>query len=253
MSNIVVISGGFDPIHSGHLQLIDEAAKLGKVVVALNSDEWLARKNGKPFMNFHSRLDVLRHIKGVHDVMPFDDSDDTCKEALEVAKISYPKEQIIFANGGDRNSANIPELDVKDVLFKFGVGGDYKKDSSSSIKSDWATNETARPWGHYSVLWERPGLKLKELVIEPWSELSNQRHMKRSEVWFISEGSCSVKLEEYGESRPTRFVGLNTNDTFHVGRKSWHQLRNTTDKPCHIIEIQYGDETIEEDIERDEY
>jgi D-beta-D-heptose 7-phosphate kinase/D-beta-D-heptose 1-phosphate adenosyltransferase len=131
MDNIVIFTGGFDPIHSGHISCIKEARKLGRVVIGLNSDEWLARKKGKPFLTFEERKAVLDEFKDILCVIAFDDSDDTASDAIRQVMNLFPKNKIIFVNGGDRTEGNIPELEVfRDhprVSFQFGIGGQNKK------------------------------------------------------------------------------------------------------------------------------
>ena len=129
MKNIVLITGGFDPPHSGHIAYIQAAKKLGDVlVVGVNSDAWLERKKGRAFMPLSERSNILRNIVGVDVVIDFNDSDGSAKHAIEMVRQSYPQDRIIFANGGDRVSANIPEMDVDDqnIEFKFAVGGANK-------------------------------------------------------------------------------------------------------------------------------
>jgi D-beta-D-heptose 7-phosphate kinase/D-beta-D-heptose 1-phosphate adenosyltransferase len=141
---IVLITGGFDPIHRGHIEYIKASASLGDMlIVGLNSDEWLTRKKGKPFMSWNDRKSVVENIKQVEMVVSFDDSDGSAKEAIRRVREMYPLQQIIFANGGDRNSANIPEMDVADarITFAFGVGGEDKKNSSSWILNNWTKKE----------------------------------------------------------------------------------------------------------------
>lgn len=140
MSRIVLITGGFDPIHSGHIAYIQQARELGnKLFIGLNSDAWLTRKKGKPFMPFHEREAVLDSIKGVDGVFGFDDSDDSAKDAITAMLNHFSNDHIIFANGGDRTSDNIPEMDIKSdrLSFEFGVGGFYKANSSSWLLESW--------------------------------------------------------------------------------------------------------------------
>ena len=135
---IAVVSGGFDPIHSGHIDYISEAKKNADyLIVALNSDNWLSEKKGKPFMEFSERKQILESIKYVDEVIDFDDSDGSCIGALEKIKNIYPDTDITFCNGGDRSEDNIPEKDVKGIKFMFGVGGTNKKNSSSWILKNW--------------------------------------------------------------------------------------------------------------------
>ena len=140
---IVVVSGGFDPIHSGHLAMLREAAGMGdKLIVGVNSDIWLTKKKGKPFMNIDERKAILQAIRWVDEVWEFDDSDGTARELLErvmsyyTTRI-YESNEFVFANGGDRNAENNAEADVPGWEFAYGVGGDYKKNSSSWLLRSW--------------------------------------------------------------------------------------------------------------------
>jgi cytidyltransferase-like protein len=111
MKTIVVVSGGFDPIHSGHIQLIKEARALGdQLIVGINSDEWLARKKGRAFMPWQERLCVINNLQQVDEVYTFDDDDGTACHLLQQVRAHYPADRIIFANGGDRTQDNIPEM-----------------------------------------------------------------------------------------------------------------------------------------------
>lgn len=126
---LIAVSGGFDPIHRGHIRLIQAAATYGHVCVILNSDAWLERKKGYVFMDWEHRAEILRAIKGVVDVVPVNDSDGTVCEVLERIKPDA------FANGGDRKSDNTPELEVCKRLrieALFNVGGE-KINSSSEL------------------------------------------------------------------------------------------------------------------------
>ena len=131
---IVVVSGGFDPIHSGHLAYFREAKELGMyLIVGVNSDEWLMRKKGYVFMPIEEREEIIKSIKYVNGVNRFNDDDDSAIDLLHKVKYWYPSDEIIFANGGDRNKSNCRELSVKGVEFVYGVGGKDKLNSSSDI------------------------------------------------------------------------------------------------------------------------
>ena len=125
---IVCVSGGFDPIHIGHVRMIQDASKLGHVIVIANSDEWLKRKKGYVFMRYEERQEILYAIKGVVDVVEAKDDDNTVCETL---KRLNPH---IFANGGDRGDRNTPEMDVcknLGIQMVWGMGGNDKPQSSS--------------------------------------------------------------------------------------------------------------------------
>lgn len=133
MSKMIMVSGGFDPIHIGHIQMIKEAARMAPVIVAVNSDKWLMRKKGYVFMPFRERCAIIEAIRGVERVVGFDDSDDTAIDALRTFKPGY------FANGGDRKIGSVPEEDYClnngiDMLWQ--MGGNDKPQSSS-----WLVNK----------------------------------------------------------------------------------------------------------------
>ena len=138
---IVLVTGGFDPLHSGHIKYFKEAKKLGDLlIVGLNSDEWLTRKKGKPFMPIWERDAIIRELRMVDKtVIVADDSDGSCKTFIRETLEMFPYDEIIFANGGDRTKENSPEMEIKDsrLSFVFGVGGSDKSNSSSWILEKW--------------------------------------------------------------------------------------------------------------------
>ena len=141
MEKIVLVTGGFVPLHSGHLAYLKAAKKLGdKLFVGINSDDWLCRKKGKNFLPEHERHEILSSIRYVDGCILFNDQDDTAIEAIKNIRMLFPFAQIIFANGGDRTSENIPEMIFDDVEFVFGVGGEDKKNSSSWILKKYKKN-----------------------------------------------------------------------------------------------------------------
>ena len=140
MKNIILISGGFDPIHSGHIKLIKDASKYGDVVVLLNSDQWLCEKKGKEFLSFYERQTIMAYLKNVIDVIHFDDSDKTCIDGIKKAILKFPNHKIKFANGGDRNDSTTPETTFciqNNIEAIWGIGGDNKSNSSSWILKKW--------------------------------------------------------------------------------------------------------------------
>jgi D-beta-D-heptose 7-phosphate kinase/D-beta-D-heptose 1-phosphate adenosyltransferase len=137
---IVAVSGGFDPIHSGHLAMLRQAAAMGdRLVVGVNSDAWLTRKKGKPFMNIEERKAIVLAIKWVDSVWDFDDSDGTACDFLKRVKNYYQLKanDFVFANGGDRVESNNAELGADGWRFVYGIGGSDKKNSSSKLLKDW--------------------------------------------------------------------------------------------------------------------
>jgi D-beta-D-heptose 7-phosphate kinase/D-beta-D-heptose 1-phosphate adenosyltransferase len=249
MKTVVVISGGFDPIHAGHIALIKSARELGNhLIVGVNSDTWLTRKKGAAFMPWHHRAEVVRNLRQVDEVMSWEDHDNSAIGLLEQVKREFPNDQIIFANGGDRTAVNIPEMSVTDVIFKFGIGGEDKQGSSSNFLQDWKQPITTRSWGNYRVLYEHlisgPSTKVKELVVEPGQSLSLQKHKYRNELWHVVEGNCNV----FDDDSMTHSLG--PHDQIDILAGEWHRLSNPFTSPCKIVEIQYGSQCDELDIER---
>ena len=251
MEKIVLVTGGFDPIHSGHIQYIQAARKLGtKLIVGANSDKWLRQKKGKEFMPWEERAAILRSIRGVDEVWSFNDDDNSARDLIRQVRNVNPEAKIIFANGGDRTDKNVPEQDIKDdnLEFVFGIGGENKANSSSWILERWMNERTGRAWGHFDILKEYPAdtgyaCKLKELVVDPNRCLSYQRHQNRSELWYVRKGSGRAIIDE-------KVIFLYTGHYVCIPEGAWHQLINSGVDPLHIIEIQFGRECEEEDIER---
>ena len=246
----IIVTGGFDPIHSGHIDYFKAAKQLGDyLIVGLNSDEWLTNKKGRPFLHWEERAAIINEFNIVDEVIQFNDTDGSAIDAIRIAKQKYPEDNLLFANGGDRTSDNIPEMVFDDVDFMFGVGGQNKKNSSSWILDEWKTQKTARDWGYWRVLDDKPakGYKVKELVIYPGKSLSDQKHFKRSEVWSVLEGT--VKMETEHEERKEIVYLEPHNRTYEIGIEVWHKASNPGSENAHILEIQWGD-CYEEDIER---
>ena len=249
---VVLATGGFDPLHSGHIAYFEEAKKLGDMlVIGVNSNEWLTRKKGQPFMDINERVTIVKNLSMVDSVIVFDDSDGSSKEAIRQCLNSYPDSQIVFVNGGDRDHGNIPEneIDNSRLEFVFGVGGTHKMNSSSKILTEWKTPRTERKWGYYRVLHaDGPATKAKELVVRPGKSLSLQKHSKRSEYWIVSYGEGKVLIGE--DEKNLREHVLNKHTSVIIITGQWHQLINDSTDELRIVEIQYGSNCIEEDIIR---
>tara|TARA_B100001250_G_C19767596_1_gene775512 strand:- start:91 stop:867 length:777 start_codon:yes stop_codon:yes gene_type:complete len=251
---ISVVSGGFDPIHSGHISYLKSAKEIADyLIVALNSDEWLINKKKKVFMHIEERKNILLSIECVDEVITFkDDKKGTCIDALEKIKKKYPNDKIIFCNGGDRDKNNIPEMVVKNIDFRFGIGGNNKENSSSLLLKNWKFDSENRIWGSFYNFYDSKEVKVKELVVNPKKGMSFQKHSQRNEIWLVIEGSCQVI---YANNDPDikEEVTLNKFDKFVVSKGQWHQIINPFKKECRIIEIQFGDNVIEDDIVRLNY
>jgi cytidyltransferase-like protein len=249
---IVLVTGGFDPVHSGHIAYFNAARALGDMlIVGLNSDDWLTRKKGAAFMSWNERRCIVNSLSMVDEVFTFNDDDGSARNFIQQARAHYPNATLVFANGGDRTKDNILEMNIIDnnLEFVFGVGGEDKKNSSSWILQEWKAPQTERPWGYYRVLHNVPGMKVKELTVNPGKSLSMQRHHQRAEYWIVSEGSAVVNSQlTSGYAVPPKT--LNLHEEYKVPVAEWHQLTNPFDIPLRIVEIQYGERCVEEDIER---
>ena len=257
MKKIVLVTGGFDPLHSGHIEYFKAAQRLGdELWVGLNSDEWLVRKKGQYFMPIKERASIVSELKSVKQVITgFKDDDDSSSDAIRWCHL-MGAEHVVFANGGDRQNYNTPEQIAykgdQTVTFKFGVGGKDKKNSSSWILDEWRTQKTIRDWGYWRVLDDkqpRIGHKVKELVINPGCSLSDQRHQYRNEIWYVLEGQIQMDLQ-YKNGERLKDLTLTEYTNFMITSGTWHKVINTGDKPAHVVEIQYGQKCEEDDIER---
>ena len=136
---IYMTSGGFDPMHVGHLRMIQESAKMAEIVIAgVNSDEWLMMKKGYVFMPHKERVEMVQGTRGVSKAMAFDDDDNSACDLLRRVRALWPNFKVAFANGGDRTSDNIPEIPVAeelDVHLIWGVGGGKIQSSSDLVSA----------------------------------------------------------------------------------------------------------------------
>jgi len=252
---VVLVTGGFDPLHSGHIEYFKAAKKLGdKLVVGINSDAWLQRKKGRSFMPWNERASIIKSIGCVDEVIGFNDDDDTALNAIgQVLQTKGSSWKVVFANGGDRTNTTTPEFKAwgnhPDVDFAWKVGGSNKANSSSWILDEWKTQKTERDWGYWRVLDDKPekGYKVKELVIYPGKSLSDQRHFERMEEWNVLEGIVRMTTEYNGIVDKTHLTPEHV--TYKVGKEVWHLAHNPGEENAHILEVQWG-KCYEEDIER---
>jgi cytidyltransferase-like protein len=127
----IMLSGGFDPLHVGHLRMIQEAAKYGRVIIALNSDDWLIRNKKYSFMTWEDRAEILMGLRDVWRVISFDDSDETACDAI------IKEKPTVFGNGGDRTSSNTPEVSLcqdMGIRLVWNLGGDKVRSSALLLR-----------------------------------------------------------------------------------------------------------------------
>lgn len=246
----VVVSGYFDPLHYGHIQLFREARKLGRLTVIVGTDEQLIGKKGFFFMPFEERQRIISALSCVDSVCGALDKDGTVRRTLKELKPD------IFANGGDRTDDNIPEKEICEecgIQMVFGVGGS-KSNSSSSIIQDGLdrfvkTRTEERPWGSWKILNAGPGFKIKLLNVLPGQKLSLQWHKKRDEHWVVISGSAVVDTQIHkGEELIN--LRLAAGESIDIPRRTKHRLENAGSDVLQVVEVSTGDYLKEDDIER---
>lgn len=241
---VVAVSGGFDPLHTGHGELLKCAKKLGdRLVVILNNDHWLKKKKGYVFMGEYQRMEMLYHLRYVDEViltehLPDDDDRSVCKVLNEL-------KPDIFANGGDRYAQNIPEYSLCDelgIVMAFNVGGGKTESSSELVKRLLGSHDVfKRPWGEFHVCESHPSWTLKTLRLAKNEAISLQRHRKREEFWMLVAGTATAVC---GKSE----ISLIPFTTFHIPQNAVHRLTGGP-SGCVVVEVMKGVYD-EEDIER---
>ncbi len=251
----VILSGGFDPMHSGHVSMIHEANMASKfgVIILLNSDEWLARKKGKSFMNWQERRSILWSMRGVTNVFPVDDSDGTVVAGLSSVADRFGNHTLAFGNGGDRKLTSTPSAEqalcnARGIDVLFGVGGDTKQNSSSTILADWARQTEQRPWGEFTTYEVGSGYKVKTLKVNPGQRLSLQYHNHRDEHWTVLSGSGFALVGDHDNSLIP--LPLSTGVNLHIPKNILHRVECTGNDSLVILEAQIGDYVGEDDIVR---
>ena len=142
---VVLVTGGFDPIHSGHISYFNRARELSdRLIVGVNSDEWLIKKKGLYFLPWRERVEIIFNLRMVDDVItvPDDDEGSACGSIAKCLEIA---DKVIFCNGGDRGKSNTPETDKYGndprIEFHYGIGGVDKKNSSSWILDNYFNHQ----------------------------------------------------------------------------------------------------------------
>ena len=245
-SDLVVISGYFDPIHMGHLEYIEKAKKLGKeLIVIVNNDKQAKLKKGRSFISQEERVLILEKIKGVDRVvLSIDGEKSVCKTLEKIAKENL-KKKMIFAQGGDRKNIEIPEAKTaKKYKIKMVDNLGVKIQSSSNLIGKLRYLEIGKkPWGAYYVLEEAKNFKVKKIEVEPKGSLSLQSHKKRCEFWVVVEGVGHAIKKDKKKI-------LKKGDTLFLEKKEKHQMSNLSNKKLIFIEVQLGEYLGEDDIIR---
>ena len=243
-----LVSGGFDPVHVGHLRMFKDAKNLSdKVILLLNNDEWLTKKKGKPFMNENQRKEILDEFKSISKVIIQTSSDKSSTKAIEEFVLKNPDKNICYCNGGDRsNVKKILEADIckkLGVSLEFGVGGENKIESSSQLTKNYLGNVEKRPWGNYHIIAKNTGYQIKEIKVSQKSKLSLQKHESRSEFWQIVRGKSKITIEN-------KEYFLKEKEHIYIPKKTIHRIENIGKEDLIFIEIQLGENLKEEDIIR---
>tara|TARA_B100000927_G_scaffold242135_1_gene203804 strand:- start:5102 stop:5881 length:780 start_codon:yes stop_codon:yes gene_type:complete len=243
-----LVSGGFDPVHVGHLRMFQDAKKLSdKVIVLLNNDEWLIEKKGKPFMSQEQRKEILEEFESISKVIIQKSNEKSSSKAIQEFAYKNERKNICYCNGGDRsNIENIREAEICKKLnidLIFGVGGEEKIESSSELTKNYLGNVEKRPWGNYHVIAKNTGYQIKEIIVLKNSKLSLQKHKSRSEFWQIVKGKSKITIEE-------KEYYLKEKEHIYIPKNSIHRIENIGNEELIFIEIQLGEDLKEDDIIR---
>lgn len=248
MKKVVAVSGGFDPIHVGHVRMFVEAKKLGdELIVIINNDHWLKKKKGFVFMPEQERAELILELPSVDRVYitrhPVNPSDMSVSDAL--AEIQ-PQ---VFANGGDRFAENTPEAQVCKKLgidLAFNVGGGKVQSSSEMMNRAHDERITVqKPWGFFKNHFTTDLAHIKTLHLKPGGRLSLQKHAKRSERWVLISGEAQALVGESEDSLQS--YNLIPHEVVLVPAHFLHRLESKTGGT--VLEISSG-EFDENDIVR---
>ncbi|MBI5469889.1 adenylyltransferase/cytidyltransferase family protein [Candidatus Kaiserbacteria bacterium] len=253
----VAVSGGFDPLHIGHVRMFEAAKKLGdKLVVILNNDNWLRDKKGFSFMPEKERKEIIEMFPFVDSVVISDHKlVDADRSVVRMLKKIRPA---VFANGGDRDKKDAgikasslnPEqelckkLGIK-LVFNVGRGGKVQSSSWMIDEASRHTRRSVRPWGDFYGWDSGKTWYVKTIYVKPGKRLSLQYHKNRSERWVLVEGDATAVIIENGKTVETP---LKVGETFMVEKGTTHRL--TSEKGGILVEVAVGSSFDENDIVR---
>ena len=246
---VVAVSGGFDPIHIGHIRMFQEAKKLGThLLVIINNDNWLHKKKQHIFMPDRERMDVIAALKSVDKVVLTGHKKNPSDMSVCAELLKYKPD--IFANGGDRKKGNVPEVPTCEKIgckMVFGVGKGGKVQSSSWLLEKYVKKASEkseeRPWGKFEVFVDEHNHKVKKLIVYPGATLSLQSHKRRAEHWVVVKGTAKV-------INGRKSMILHENESTYIPATHKHRLANPGKTDLEIIEVQTGDYFGEDDIIR---
>lgn len=243
----VAVSGGFDPVHIGHIRMFEEARALGdELVVILNNDNWLMAKKGFVFMKEAERAEVLQSLDCVDRVVVTKHAPNDPDRSVCVAlKETKPD---IFANGGDRKSEeDIPEAAIcrdLDIDMIFNIGGGGKIQSSSWLtKNLQQLTKAERPWGTYENHAHTDNWHLKVITIKDGQRTSLQHHHHRKEIWIVVEGTIRATVDD-------KELTLGHGDMVIVEKEAKHRI-HAIGGDAKLVEVSLGNFN-ENDIVRHE-
>ncbi len=281
MKKVAITSMYANPLHPGHIECLELSKGLAdELIVIVNSDHQAKLKRGtESFQDEQFRMKVIEAIKPVDKVVLAIDEDGSVSKTLEklINELKNDAEvsEIIFTKGGDRFASEIPERKICDeygVCIIDGLG--QKTHSSSSyikrienladtknlvdelnqIPKDMQEQEYIevgyRPWGVYYVLEDQAKFKVKKIIVKPGQRLSLQSHKHRSEHWVVVTGTATVQIRDLSHPDYIGHSILNENESTYIPKGHVHRLSNMSENLLEIVEVQCGDYTGEDDIER---
>jgi cytidyltransferase-like protein len=236
----VAVSGGFDPLHVGHVRMFEEAKRLGThLVVIVNNDHWLRDKKGFAFMPERERAEIIGRFPFVDKVVLTDhEPGDNDRSVSRTLRAVAPD---VFANGGDRVPGTVPEdivceeLGIK-MVYNIGRGGKVQSSSWMIGKAAREFARSVRPWGEFYGWDQGKKWNLKTIYVKPKSRLSLQYHKHREECWLLVAGDATATVRD-SRGREKK-VPLVLGETFCVGKGQTHRLESK--KGGVVVEVAYG-------------